>query len=77
MSEVQTTLIQDDPAPMKLNVAPKVFYFAVGPNSHEVTCPFCKIQAKTTVKRKYLKCYRQHYCSSCGEYLGTFRRPQL
>ncbi|XP_037955690.1 uncharacterized protein LOC119685478 [Teleopsis dalmanni] len=58
---------------------PNPAYFAVGPKSHEVTCPYCKQSAKTTVRRTILRCCgsRQHYCSQCGEYLGTYRRPQL
>lgn len=54
-----------------------VVYFAVGPNAHDVTCPFCNVTGKTILKKKILAGQRQHFCSNCREYLGTFRRPLL
>ncbi|XP_055378409.1 uncharacterized protein LOC129610084 [Condylostylus longicornis] len=85
----------------------KIVYFAVGPKSNSVHCPFCDKNGETIVSEKvdswesvnsclqltlcccpiifisalaYLvPCFkiRQHYCSKCGEYLGTYRRPKL
>ncbi|XP_023030628.1 uncharacterized protein [Drosophila tropicalis] len=53
-------------------------YFAVGPTVNEITCPYCKVKAKTILKRSWLKCCtKRHHCGSCGEYLGIYRRPQL
>ncbi|TDG43031.1 hypothetical protein AWZ03_010553 [Drosophila navojoa] len=53
-------------------------YFAVGPNAREVTCPYCKVLAKTRVVRSWPHlCTKRHHCGACGEYLGVYRRPQL
>ncbi|XP_037895313.1 uncharacterized protein LOC119640978 [Glossina fuscipes] len=53
-------------------------YFAVGPEPHEVSCPYCKQYGKTVMKNFFFRfCIRRHYCMHCGEYLGTYRRPQL
>ncbi|XP_030387283.1 uncharacterized protein LOC115633914 [Scaptodrosophila lebanonensis] len=63
-----------DPSPIR----PPPVYFAVGPKSHEITCPYCKVVGKTRLVRSLLRCCtKRHHCSSCGEYLGTYRRPQL
>ncbi|XP_061395986.1 uncharacterized protein LOC133331619 [Musca vetustissima] len=57
---------------------PPPVYFAVGPKPHEVCCPYCKQKGKTITRRFLLSCcMRRQYCSSCGEYLGTYRRPKL
>ncbi|XP_067632217.1 uncharacterized protein [Eurosta solidaginis] len=62
----------------KLPIVPQPTYFAVGPQPHEVTCPYCQTTAKTVMLRPILRCFsRRHYCAECGEYLGTYRRPQL
>ncbi|XP_032590732.1 uncharacterized protein LOC116805053 [Drosophila grimshawi] len=53
-------------------------YFAVGPNVREISCPYCKVLAKTRLVRSWLRCCtKRHHCGACGEYLGVYRRPQL